>query len=73
MIGYILIGVCIGVLGSICFWFAANEIKMLCSKVFDLRAERKELLEHIKRLQFDVCKTQEDINDFYEWRKSKSK
>jgi uncharacterized coiled-coil DUF342 family protein len=67
------IGVCIGVLGSICFWFSANEIKILCDKVSDLRAERKELLEHIERLRRDVCRTQEDVNDYYQWRKERGK
>ncbi len=52
-------------------------IKQIYTNLYDhvvsLRAERKELLERTRELTAHFYSTQQDVNEFYEWRKSKSK
>lgn len=64
-------GIVIGVLSCIVVILAKNWYWELYSDVCDLRTERKELQEKIRNLRTDIVRTQEDVNDYYEWRKEK--
>jgi hypothetical protein len=50
-------------------------IKQIYTNLYDhvvsLRAERKELLERTRELTAHFYATQEDVNSYYEWKKSR--
>jgi hypothetical protein len=45
----------------------------LYTDVYNLRQERRELLERTKELTVHFYKTQEEVNSYYEWKKERNK
>ncbi len=69
-IEYIL-GFLVGVIVVLLLFTVKQIYTNLYDHVVSLRAERKELLERTRELTAHFYATQEDVNSYYEWKKSR--
>lgn len=66
-------GIVIGLAVAVIFIMAKNTYLEIYNDVFNLRKERELLTMQIGEMRKNLVRTQEDINDYYEWRKERGK